>query len=182
MKTALLIPMHSVADVVTNSSSELFVCNTSQTAEQIMSLIGAWSAGLGEHHGVGSVKVGLGSKDLKDIVMNELDGYMGRGDFAHLLRQFVPKEDMAQMEMPVIRSVWGSYDSNMEWDERRKQMQVVDEENKASIETFFERERPILDRHIKQFCVISSQEDNSIPYEMFDIIEGNLNAVRFHLG
>jgi len=39
MKTLFIIPLHSAADLITNSSSELFVCNTKKTLEAVREML-----------------------------------------------------------------------------------------------------------------------------------------------
>jgi hypothetical protein len=46
----------------------------------------------------------------------------------------------------------------------------------------FRKIHKILEKDVKNRVVIQGAHDNSIPYELFDIIENQLNAEHYHLG
>jgi len=50
-KTIIIIPIHSIIDIITNSSSELFVCNTDKSTSEVRALLGAILTAYGEGKG-----------------------------------------------------------------------------------------------------------------------------------
>ena len=43
MKNLLVIPVHSFVDLITNSSSELFVCNGNKSVEAVKEIMAAFT-------------------------------------------------------------------------------------------------------------------------------------------
>jgi hypothetical protein len=119
MKQILVINAHSFVDLITNSSSELFVCNTNKSVDMVEVLL----------------------RKMLDL-HNEIRGTERRFDdcFGGVYA--------ATDATDYLKSLAKSYDFSF----------------------------------TKGQIIIESQGDNSIPYELFDMIESAFEARRHHLG
>jgi hypothetical protein len=116
MKQILVINTHSFVDLITNSSSELFVCNTDKSVDMVESLL----------------------RKMLDL-HNEIHGTS---------RHFDDCFGGVYVATDHLKSLANSYDFSF----------------------------------TKGQIIIESQGDNSIPYELFDMIESAFEARRHHLG
>jgi hypothetical protein len=124
MKKAIAINLHSFVDVITNSSSELFVCNTDKAVETVESILRE-----------------------KLIQFNTLHD-----------RNYVYEDcfDPVYIYTQEMHTEGGSGPYGHGWDY----------ENQNNVGKL----------------IIQSACDNTIPYDMFDLIEGLFDANRHHLG
>jgi hypothetical protein len=95
MEERLLINIHSFVDVITNSSTELFICNTEKTLdairEQLYELVNYWNAGV--EKGINSRLVDIEdfkvevytqevfnkfSKEKEEYIKNDKDGFYAK--------------------------------------------------------------------------------------------------------
>jgi hypothetical protein len=125
-----MVRLHSVVDIITNSSSELFVCGTDKSEEKVREILRKL---------LDAYNFSMGSSVGFDEAFGEVRH--GNRDDVKLLKE------------------WNTYDHILET--------VRGQE--------FEKEP-------KKGIVIYSTSDNSIPYELFHLIEAALNATRLHLG
>ena len=177
----LFIPIHSLADVITNSSSELFICNTEKTKEQIEEMLGLLAEAIGECHGA-EVEVYEGVAGLREII-ERLGSYIEYYGIENLIRHFVGYQVVGTMQMPSLKRTWDiSIDRLPTPEERKAARNSIEASNKAEMQRFWDTYTPLLEKHVKSFAVIRSEEDNSIPYDLFDIINNRLNGVNYHLG
>ena len=180
MKQLLILPIHSAADIITNSSSELFVCNTQKTEQDIRDMLGLLSQVVGDD-GVGDIRVLSGVKGFMQA-LDEITDYTDNG-FNSLINNFVPYN--------VLKTIGGypkfNFDSSyhpkpqvMSWDD------FSNERESKKSQALLEIENWIIDNNLENYfgtiTLIESRDDNSIPFELFDILESQLNAVRYHLG
>ena len=182
MKQILILPVHSSADVITNSSSELFVCNTEKTKEEIMEMLDLLS-GITGHHGVGDSAVYQGVEGFKQI-LDRLGSYAD-GALYSMVSKFVPWQEMSGLHIP-------RFDSNVyynlrrgedeEWDVYYARQDKMRTDHENEVKAWIDANEELLAKHVGTITVIESEDDNSIPYDLFDLLETRLRAVRFHLG
>ena len=135
-------------DLITNSSSELFVCNTDKTLaavkEVLKALLDAYNLTIDEPIPFDECYGDIGyAKDLPHVVTSYLSYKSGWWHNPHK---------------------WGTPEFNDYRDEQ---------ERKA---------RESLPDNFDNYIMIRSDSDNTIPYELFDLIENAFNAERWHLG
>ena len=131
MKTTLAIDIHSVLDVITNSSSELFVIADDTTVKAV--------------------------EDLLRYMVDQWNEMAGNGIFGNWKNDnpLVYEECMSVSIMD--------------------QSQVLAEED-ARYRYGYEKEENV------GKIIISSEDDNSIPWEIIEWIESAFSAKRWHLG
>ena len=186
MRKIILVDPHSFIDVITNSSSELFVCDTDKSV-----------------------------KFVETFLENALDTYnMGRETNIHFREAFgeIYKIDETNFDeffnqcidwnftpwswnVPGIKSSYDfkddyfkkkgyqykyPYDKNLEYNEK------IEKESDAEWEKYMVEWKSVNLEKIRNKAignvVIKSQDDNSIPYDLFELIEGVLKGDRQHLG
>ena len=176
-----ILSIHSTADIVTNSSTEMFVCNTENTKEQIAEMLDVLASVVGSH-GVGSIDVKNGPNDLFDVLL-ELDGFVCDEELYQVIRTFTGYDVILDIpKLPPIYCGYEERDANENWqtfydrkrDERNLQWELV--------RKWFSDHDVMLREYVKQFVIITGESDNSIPYELFNILCSKLNAISFHLG
>lgn len=121
MKKVIKIETHSFVDVITNSSTELFVCNTDKSVEMVKEI-------LTEKYESFNKLYDRGKQDVNDILEVKI----------------ADEKCVKDMEE------WKEYYSNL--------------------------------KIKKGDIIIKGIDDNSIPYEFFDVIEELFDVLRYHLG
>lgn len=144
-KEVLILPNIVLTDIITNSSSEIFICNTDKTKEAVEEFLFDLYELLGK-----------GCSPLDQMTVGKLDyntfsniaWYKYDYDFYDECRSSDGKVDykkVHRMQDDFIASKWNTYDK-------------------------------------KDSLIIESTSDNSIPYDVWDILINNFNAERIHLG
>lgn len=138
MKTLFILTPHSFIDVITNSSTELFVCDTEKSLELIEEL-------------------------LEELLQtyNKLYGKKLRYKDVFKELRFYSKEE---------------YEKSVKKEEEDKKEAESEGRKYRDYRWGFEKKENI------GRVVIEGGGDNSIPYEMFDLVEGAFCASRYHLG
>jgi hypothetical protein len=149
----LIFKPHSVIDVITNSSSEIFVCETNKTVERVKEI-------LQELLNIYNKKWKDENPESRDL---EFDNCFGsiykietRGQVNTLLD-----------ELGWYNSDWGG---DLYEDAQKSARNWAEKEGKENFNKYLGS------------IVIESAMDNTIPSELFDIIEHGFNAKRTHLG
>lgn len=172
MKQILIVePFHSLIDVITNSSTELFICDTDKSIDAVNEFIDAISVALGEDAGIGKIYV-LDESNIKKFLTDvmyymEID-ISGEWDF---VRNYFETRD---------------WDLRFQKDEELSALRDMRyKEAYAEYEKYFDKvikdKLPYLTEKYFGKIVIEGESDNSIPWDLMDIIENRLNAIRIHL-
>lgn len=119
--------VHSISDVTTNSSSEMFICQTEKVSEEVKKILQTF---------LDAYNIGIGRQEF-----DETFGEVRQGN----------KEDVKTLQ---------------EW-----QSGILATQRGVDFK-----------KHPEKQIVIFSAGDNSIPYELFELIETAFNADRLHLG
>lgn len=158
--------VHSLIDVITNSSTELFITEKGKTIEfvnEVLSEIGA--------SGIGTVYE-LTEENFEEYFERVIIGY-GSGveeipdtpDYFYIREKYcyrcpwVGNEEFNNSQSDMISAEWDN--ALVEWKE--KYYKLIKEEYLGRI-------------------VIEGDYDNSIPYEIWDLMKYKLDAVSIHLG
>ena len=188
MKELMFVPVHSVADVITNSSSELFICNTEKTVEQVGEFLTGLAELVGETgHGVGSIKMFEGPTGLMQSIFDlGLEWLSGGHQVKTIVMRFVPWSEWESMrDTPQFQDFYDSPyhpKAKKDWDDYDARHKQWLNEAEGQIKHYFDINADILNKYVKNVIVMESESDNTIPHDFFDIIERRLNGVRFHLG
>lgn len=132
-------------------------------------------------HGVGNIRV-LQGVDGFTQVLNDLDDYLDQYSVNELLSKFIGDNVVDKAggypKFNYIRDY--NKPKDMDW-EVYYRIQVT--KLQFAIEEIVNWIKDNnLENHFGTITLIESESDNSIPYELFDILESQLNGVRYHLG
>jgi len=187
MPQFLILPIHSNADVITNSSSELFICNTEKTRLEIIDMLNTLATITG-HHGVGDIKVFYGVEGLK-LILADLGSYYYDNLYL-IIGRFIPYGDTKEesdRRSVLFKTIprYNRYNIDYRISDWKSEIDK-DEQNRAdfelSVNSWLDENSEYLSNFIHNITTIRSKEDNSMPYDIFDILETRLNAERFHIG
>ena len=197
MKTLLVINTHSVIDVITNSSSELFVCQTEQTIEAVKEMLRArgvdgvedpWIFNLQDYREWRTLQQYKTQKDW-DHHFAVIEGWFydpqNEDDLRDLRNEHIDKYNSPWHDR--LRRAAGTAAG---WENRDAELKKIYEELEYS------SDRPDWWMHpwegtwqsgssvetLNGCVMIESEGDNTVDYEHWGWIEGTFNARRYHLG
>jgi len=181
-KQLITIKPHSIIDVITNSSSELFVCSTDKSVDTISEslhlLLDTCNSINNENRDFDDV-FGSIYEITEDNIRNFFDDYVCGWGFR------------PDWNLPKIKDHWDLYEEydKLNGPQPKYGTEEFDTYNiKRSlyasnyIEEFFKNHYVTYKKSLIGLIVINSAGDNSIPYELFDMIESAFNVNRIHLG
>ena len=160
-----IIKPHSTIDVITNSSSELFICNTDKSAEFVTEVLKEF---------LSSINKITGFDRSFERCFNPVHKLETENDVRAYLEEMVWWEN----DYPRIYS----YDKNITPEERDKRYKEEEIAAKEFEDKWIADE---VENNLNKYLgsiVIESASDNSIPFELFDVIEYGFSAKRYHLG
>ena len=169
MKNVLILGMHSVSDIITNSSSELFVCNTEKTKKEIFKFLEGLTKLTGQPHGVSDVKVFHGYEGFCEII-EEFEDYINGAE--DLIRLFVPQN--VEVDFSGVKKVKHKWGSSTDWEEEQRA-------KKEGVQSFLKDNKEVLTKYCKTIVTIYGGH-NEIPYKNFELIKKQFNGMRYHLG
>lgn len=212
MTNLIVIKPHSFVDVITNSSTELFVCDAGRDVETVKEILDNVIKGYNIMTG-GNVSYDDIFKfpkmfNLKEFHewkkseerpyrgdFNTVDGWFaddsceeGIKDLRKSFIEFGPSSSRSEYHQRIIDAATknGKFDREL----NDKEVDRIYDEIVAKVESKpYWWDEP-WKYHYSGKCVseldgcilIKGADDNSIPYELFDIIENILDAERYHLG
>lgn len=183
MKQTLLFKPHSIVDIITNSSSELFICNTDKSKEVIEEYLREMikfnnlenKYQTTYEHSFGDIMV-VDESNVDEII----DEYViGWGFHSYKWNDVDNPPDLYELHSEHAPYKF-PYDQNREYNEKiRDTIHKKEEKTKAN---WLAKNGEKVKKQLIGNILIFSQSDNSIPFELFEIIENRLNAERIHLG
>lgn len=178
MKQIIVIPeFHSLIDVITNSSTELFIASTDKSVDAIKEFLAGLSyyAGCGEDCGVGRIYV-LTEDNIQEFIK-----------YNHYYLDMCTDIDSDEFcddyfrERGWNRSGWRSEDEN--------EKETYSKHIREAYSAYEIYEENFLNDHMEEYkknligkTIIEGYDDNSIPYEIWNILQSQLNAYHIHLG
>lgn len=206
-KTVLTIATHSFVDLITNSSSELFVCDTEKTLEMVKEVVEKITRNYYDEMdepcpdiwGEVFSEPKIAKTDLDESLYPNKEDIAIINDWAYFKKEYQDAENIINAEIPIPEQY-----KNVKWEDRNEEYKAILDarrERKDNIlrETVYKRSDAAR-KGIEEFfgecsyllyygvtikkgnIILESAEDNSIPYEIWDRIESVLNAQRYHLG
>ena len=188
----VIVQVNSVIDVITNSSSELFICKANKTVETVEELLAeilhTSTDGLSYY-----VKPVVCIGDNLELF---IDQHVGNGwgyhNYAPLKECFVGDID----ELTNVVTTAGNVEPKQDWSERynhrRGGKPFVEQQEDELATAKYQRDKreeflrnnnvPKVLAKLKDFVLIESESDNSIPYESWDDINATFNGNNWHLG
>jgi hypothetical protein len=157
MEQTIIINIHSMIDVITNSSSELFICDIDKSVEAVKEILEELRCAYEQLE-----NAGIDFDNYKVIDFYSVFGRIERIEDINSLYDFITGWDNS---MPKFWQMNKSY-----------------EETKKLENMWFKEHKKELEEKYLGKIIIESAKDNSIPYELFDRIESIFNASRYHLG
>ena len=149
-KNLFVIKIHSLIDVITNSSSELFICNTEKTL-----------------------------KTVKEFLVLSC-GSIGY-DFSNCFKE--PYQLVSDDNIEKYLIEYGDWFTDVKYDYKSDEpWNIRSVKYNKEYKAWLDKE---LGKNIENYrnrIIIESLDDNSVPYELWDIIEKELSAERYHLG
>ncbi len=196
-KLCFAINPHSFIDVITNSSSELFVCDIDKSLETVKEMLESYPGLSGyDEPWIFKVDEFIKAKENnfertfmgfeRDYRYQELDGwmYVSNSDIFIIdeRKNYIEESDK------LVKFI--------DWHERNKIVTDIYNEMEEQVKLFpdetpawwidpFKASKYGCNYDARDYdnnIIIQSQDDNSIPYEYFDIIEKHFNATRIHMG
>ncbi len=170
-KDLLIIDIHSFIDVITNSSSELFICDTKKSVESVKealeSFLIAYNTGNEMDYSFEAVfgKIDIITEENAENIFTTYAGYENPETQSHC---FFINNSLFTEEF------WNNYPFYEDFEN-------YSEFEKSEKKWIKERLQEFL-KIMKGRIFIYSSDDNSIPSELFDLIEDSFNAIRLHLG
>lgn len=195
-KQFITLKIDSVVDVITNSSSEIFVGKATQSiefvAQYLRDILDEYNEKESKKHSF-SECFGEIYFITEDNLSEFIDRYVMDWGFVPgdiKTEHYISSYDRKQVVLK-DGTVLNANDYDREYyrasDEKQKQMDS-NRDRKAEKELEEKYDKSWLDRNMKELkklvghvCILS-KEDNSIPYELFDKIQTAFKADRCHLG
>jgi hypothetical protein len=184
MKQIIVIPeFHSLIDVITNSSTELFIADTDKSIDAIKELLAGLSqyADCDSDCGVGKIYV-ITEDNIKEFIDSThyylvmCDDMIDSSDFCD---DYFRKKGWDVSGYRIPRCL--SKDDN--------ERETYAEHMREAFDAYDIYKENFLNDHMEEYkrkllgkTIIEGSDDNSIPYEIFDILNKKLNAYHIHLG
>jgi hypothetical protein len=233
MERLIVINSHSFVDVITNSSTELFVCDTDKSIEMVKEILQTVLDGynmLNESEYDMSIFGQIYQfnysefKKWKEHTKAELAKFKESGDWSshipypgedpgfHTIEGwFTDREDEDDLDEkrktviedgPVSGNYWSSNNNpyrnrldlamgeNWDYSKKREEVEKIFQEIKESGDKpewwnepwkYVSFNRSTIDS-LDGKIIIKGSDDNSIPYDIWNYINGKLNAKNYHLG
>lgn len=180
MKQLITIKTHSFIDIITNSSSELYVCDKNSSIEAIKELLDKLCFRYRTSYEYVFAPLYIIDESNIDSFIKEyiigwgvqLPGY--DMEVSNYWTTYHMLEDKYPLKYPYNENE--EYNKN-QYDLRRKEDNEIEQRDIESI-----KNDPIKMQQLMGTICIFSVDDNSIPYEMMEDMEGLFNANRYHLG
>ena len=179
MKNLFAIKLHSYIDIITNSSSELYVCDKSASVESIKQLLESLCAKYNvSYYSTFSDIYIIDETNIDDFIEDYVFGWgvepvgesFGLHDFWDLYRT---AEHLYPFKYPYNENE--EYNSEISDKREAYYKKVVDEETMA-----LKNNSDRIQKLLGTICIFSA-DDNSIPWEMMEELS-DLNMNRYHLG
>jgi len=154
-----IINVHSCIDVITNSSSELFICDTKKSLEVIKDIILSFVQAYDKAYEYGKTFEDMFNEPY---IIEELD--------FDLIKTLGSYRHFDYLKFPEYE-----HDKNIGWDECQKKWH-------DKIEKWIDINRKRLEDDFLNKVILESADDNSIPWGLMEVICDIFNADRIHLG
>jgi hypothetical protein len=195
MKTILIIKPHSVIDVITNSSSELFACEKGKTIEVVEEFLKSkkikgcqkpWIFNLKDYREWRIRQQYAVEKDWENpfyVIEGWFFDPQNEDDVREQRENHIGKYDS-----PWHDRLWRANSTAKGWDARQAEMKKIYEEieySESKPDWWFKPDGDYNSTSVEEIdgCVIIlSEDDNSISSKHMDLLEGMFNATRLHLG
>jgi hypothetical protein len=193
MKQLLLLDKHSFVDVITNSSSEIFVCDTDKSEKFIKEFLEkcleTYNFGNGSNYAFdncfGPIEVITEENFEKFVDEYVIDWGLHRWNWnVEKIPDYWDFTRSLEAEGLVIDyKVREDKDAELKRREDNERFnKEIEDRWEALKKNWKEKNIGVLKESLMGNICIHSNGDNSIPYELFDMIERSLNATRQHLG
>ena len=178
MNIIILPKIHSIVDVITNSSTELFVTDQNQTVNAIREFLDAMATLFGREHGVGKIYQ-LTEENIGEFLS---DYYFNYG-------MDLSKSLPAPIEYSGFRKKF-LLDNKLEYKPYLKEnsdynfsiSEQIDGAFDDYINDYKNKNIEILNRDLIGRVVIIGESSNTIPYAFWEIIRDKFNANNWYLG
>ncbi len=187
-KSLFVLHPHSFVDVITNSSTELFVTDSNKTKETVKEILELL---------IQTYNTATNSKYEYDNCIGEVYT-ITEENYEDFFNEYIINWGYVPNWRDVRFNYFKEYTLYREgYRKRYGSIPEYDYDNSAEYKKFCNLERKAVERKIKKYkekyfeeykkeCLgrvcIFSNGDNAIPYEIFELIESGFNAKRMHLG
>ena len=188
MSKIIIVSIHSFVDIMTNSSSELFVCNTNKSVEQVKASIeeilekywqstkqpslDVWTEVFNQPK-IAQVAITQEMiEEYKALEVSDIEFYAWRD----ALQEKVAKEHPNWSKSEIVDETYFKMDSKRLESHKAQHAYLASLDSETAY--CLEWGRPCN----KHDIILDTVEDNTLPYEVFETIEDLLGAARCHLG
>ena len=173
----IVIPIDSVIDILTNSSSEMFVSKKGMSEqavrEVLKKIMEGYSTMVGVEHGMDVFE------DDINILSTREDTLQFLQDFAcYLLPDYSSLEKVVIGNETISHEKWLSSERDPH---QRVDWRKSEELTKKAVAKWLKEHPEVVEQFLRS-AVVHSSGDNSVPYELFDIIDRQLGGTHYHLG
>ena len=210
MKKLIILPIQSFSDIITNSSSELFVTNTNFSKQQVVDILKEITIGFQDPMVFNVEEYRKACKTTKEFHYNSYYGAV-----LDNFRDLNDKWDIAEYRIKILNYFESSKYRKIDWELRiaffdylkdnfgfdmeeyedyLAWREIIELPNSLKIADFFDdyekSGKPLPKWWIPKKTIqsldgkilILSDSDNTIPYETFELILDNLGGYHIHLG
>lgn len=175
MKQMIIIPkFHSVIDVITNSSTELFITDKNQNVAAIQEFLVRFSQLMDEEHGVGEI-FELTESNIGDFIKRNY--YYVNFGFNHSI-----EDEWAFINDYFAKKGWDKVNWGNRTEEDKRRYEEARDAYDKEINALIEKNMGHLKKEWVGRIVIEGSSSNSIPYSIWDLINNKFNATNYHLG
>ena len=159
MKNIIILnKLHSIVDVITNSSTELFICKTDKTLSLVKELLNEM---LQLYNKVSD------RTEMFDDVFGDI--------------QIIDGNNVDEFINEIVKD-WNWIPDEVNIKRPRERVDLSWEDNDKVYNNFVNDNIDVIKQSLLGRIFIYSKEDNSIPYSLHQMIEDGFDAERLHLG
>lgn len=170
----IIEPFHSVIDVITNSSTEIFITDKNQNVETIKEFLDELTELTGKLHGVGEIYE-LDEHNIYEFVRSN-SFYLNFGFNASI------PDEWNYDSIYFISKGWSKVPYGQRTEEDKAHYQEAYDAFDRDFKAVVEKNMDHLKSEWLGRIIIEGRDDNSIPYSIWEIINDKFNARNIHLG
>jgi hypothetical protein len=183
IRNTFIIKPHSVVDLITNSSSEIFVCETTKTLDIVNELLQDM---LTLHNKIHETNFSFSDCFLEPYMIMEnnfekyfIDYVLGWNTtpYKYMLLSYYDFADKHRINT----EPW-SFDIPVDSNGYKKRREIIKKDYDKYLDDWKKENYESLKKDSIGLIIIESASDNTIPYPLFELIESAFNGNRYHLG
>lgn len=181
MKTIVVVPeFHSVIDILTNSSTELFVSSSNKSLEVIWEFL----SDVNDLLELNDPKCGVG--EMFTITEENVGEFLKK--YYYYLDNMIAEKPEEHWDFTRNYYKKKGWNPN-EWRDNSATPEIRSSHSNEACDAYDKYIEEFVEKHMSEYnesligkTILVGETDNSIPYEIFDILDRKLNAYHIHCG